>query len=174
MRHIYTYHIVRHWADLIAATPLSQWLQNAAWFVPTSQSIHIVCLSIVFGSALMINLRLFGVGRSARLLSETTRTLVPWIYGGLALLFITGALQTIAEPTRQFVAPAFWSKMVMIVCVLSLTIWLSRSVKTNPQRWDTLDQRPWYGRPAALVSMGLWIAIIYCGRFIGYTWSLHV
>jgi len=174
MHHIYTYHIVRHWARWISATALSQWLQNAAWFVPTSQSIHIVSLSIVFGSALAINLRLLGVGRSARMLSETTRTLVPFIYGGLVVLFITGSLQTIAEPTRQFVTPAFWAKMLMIVCVLSLTIWLSRSVAADPQRWNAADHRPWYGRPAALVSMGLWIAIIYCGRFIGYTWSLHV
>ena len=175
LRSIYTYHIVRHWAQLIAATGLSQRLQNAAWVVPTSQSIHIVSLSLVFGSALMINLRLLGVGRSARSLSELTASLVPWIYGGLVVLLVTGAVQTLTEfQTRQFVTPAFWWKMFMIVCVLALTLWFSRAVRTNPRKWDEAATRPASGKLFALVSLGLWLAIICCGRLIGYTWVLHV
>ncbi|HTV80095.1 MAG TPA: DUF6644 family protein [Steroidobacteraceae bacterium] len=174
MHHIHTYYTVRHWADWISATSLSQWLQNAAWFVPTSQSIHIVSLSMVFGSALAIDLRLLGLGRSFRSVADLTRTLVPWIYGGLVVLFITGSFQTITEPTRQFVSPAFWSKMAMIVCVLALTMWLSRSVAADPERWNSIERRPRRARLVAVASLGLWIAIIYCGRFIAYTWTLHV
>lgn len=174
MNHFPTYHLVRHWAALINATGMSQWMQNTAWVVPTSQSIHIVSLSLVFGSALMINLRLLGLGRSSRSVSELTATLVPWIYGGLVVLLLTGAIQTITEPERQFVTPAFWWKMFMIVCVLSLTVWFSRAVRANPARWNQASTRPASAKLFALVTLGLWIAIIFCGRFIGYTWVLHV
>jgi hypothetical protein len=174
MHHIYTYHIVRHWAALISATSFSRRLQNAPWVVPTSQSIHIVCLSIVFASVLMIDLRLLGIGRSKRCLSDVARLSSPWIYRGLLLLLLTGSLQTVVEPTRQFVAPAFWWKMLMIACALCLTIGLSRAIQADPGRWDAEATRPAAARPLALLSLGLWVGIIICGRFIGYTWSLHV
>jgi hypothetical protein len=69
----------RPFADWLSATPLSQLFQNQSWVVPTSQSIHIVCVCLVFTSALMINLRLLGVGASGRSISQLTRSLVPWM-----------------------------------------------------------------------------------------------
>lgn len=167
-------HIVHHWADWIAATSLSRWLQNHPWIVPTSQSIHILMISIVFGCAVIINLRLLGVGVSGRSISTLVRTLVPWMYFALLVLLITGTLQTITEPVRQFVAPAFWWKMLMIVVVVCLTRWLAHSVRSNVAKWDAIGTRPRAGRLIALVSLALWIGIIYCGRFIAYTWEFHL
>ena len=66
----------REFADWLTDTPLSKALQDQAWVVPTSQSIHILAVSIVFGSACMINLRLLGVGRSGRSVSQLSNTLV--------------------------------------------------------------------------------------------------
>jgi len=41
----------RPFADWLANTPLSKALQDQPWVVPTSLSIHILAVSIVFGSA---------------------------------------------------------------------------------------------------------------------------
>lgn len=166
--------VVRHWADWIASTAPSVWLQNAGWVIPTSQSIHIVSVSLVFGCAVMISLRLLGVSASGRRVSQLVDTLVPWMYAGLVVLLFTGAVQTFAEPLRQFVTPAFWWKMFMILCVLTLTIWFARTVRRNAAKWDAPESRPGLARVFALISLGLWIGIIFCGRFIGYTWTQHV
>jgi hypothetical protein len=165
---------VRHWADWISNTALSNWFQNQLWIIPTSQSIHIVCVSVVFGCAVMISLRLLGLGASGRSVSQLVDTLVPWMYRALAVLLFTGAVQTIAEPLRQFVTPAFWWKMFMIICVVSLTVWFAHAVRRNAVRWDSAAMRPHSGRLFALLSLGLWVGIIFCGRFIGYTWLFHV
>lgn len=174
MHHIAAYFLVRHWADWIANTPLAQLLQNSTWIVPTSQSIHIVSLSIVFGSALLINLRLLGIGRAERSVSELTRALVPWIYAGLVVLLFTGIVQTIATVQSVLVTPAFWWKMLMIAGVLILTMRFSRSVQLDPAKWDGRATRPVGATLLALVSLGLWIGIILCGRFIGDLSPLHV
>jgi hypothetical protein len=166
--------ILLRWADWISRTQVSQTLSNHQWIVPTSQSIHILAVSVVFSCAVMISLRLLGVGQRGRSLSQLTQTLVPWMYRGLAVLLLTGVVQTIAEPVRQFVTPAFWSKMFMIVCALTLTIWLARTVASGAQMWDSPSERPAYAKLWGLVSLGLWIAIIFCGRFIGYTWESHL
>lgn len=161
--------MLRPYADWMASTPLSQQFQNHLWIVPTSQAIHIVCIGVVFSSALMINMRLLGVGASGRSISQLTGSLVPWMWGGLVVLLLTGAVQTIAEPVRQFVTPVFWAKMVMIITVATMTAMFARKVRANAARWDASGTRPAGARVFAIASSILWVAIIVCGRFIAYT-----
>ncbi len=167
-------HSIRHWGDLISATSLSQWLQNHLWVIPTSQSIHIVTISIVVGCGVMISLRLLGFSTGGRSISSLVGTLVPWMYIGLLGALVTGITQTVAEPVREFVTPAFWWKMLMIVAVVILTQWFAGSVRRDAAKWDTAASRPFTGRAFALVSLALWVAIVYCGRFIAYTWGFHM
>jgi Family of unknown function (DUF6644) len=162
--------MVRQWADWISSTALSQWFQNELWVVPTSQSVHILGLSVVFGCAVMISLRLLGIGATTgRSVSRLISSLVPWIYRALVALLLTGAVQTIAEPMRQFGTPVFWLKMLMIPVVLGLTAAFAGVVRRNPAKWDSAATRPVGAKVFALVSLGLWVGIIFCGRFIGYS-----
>ena len=62
--------MLREFAAWLAATPLSHTLQEVTWIVPASQSLHIMALAVVFSSALMINLRLLGLGAGGRGVSQ--------------------------------------------------------------------------------------------------------
>ena len=166
-------HVTHRWANWLANTGLSGWLQNETWVVPTSQSIHIASVSVVFCCAVMISLRLLGLSASGRSVSQLVDTLVPWMYRALAVLLLTGVVQTIAEPVRQFVTPVFWWKMFMILFVLALTLWFARAVRRNAAQWDR-TARPVGAKWFALTSLCLWVGIIFCGRFIGYTWELYL
>jgi hypothetical protein len=162
------------WAELLAGTPLSLWLQEHLWVVPTSQSLHIVALSVVYASALIISLRLLGLGKKGRPVAMLMSTLTPWMYGALVILLLTGAVQTITEPLRQFVTPAFWWKMCMIVVIVVYTVIFDRSVRRHSERWSAANANPLSARLFALTSLALWTAIVVCGRLIGYTWEQHV
>jgi hypothetical protein len=163
----------RSFADWLATTSPSRALQDQAWVIPTSQSIHILAVSIVFASALMINLRLLGIGARGRSVSQLSNTLVPWMWRGLAVLLFTGLIQTVAEPVRQFVAPVFWAKMIMILCVVTMTARYAKAMHRNASLWDAASSRPAGAAVLAALSTLLWLAIIVCGRFIGYTWSSY-
>jgi hypothetical protein len=163
----------RPFAQWLAGTPLSQQFQTHLWIVPTSQAIHIVCICLVFTSALMINLRLLGVGASGRTISQLTVSLVPWMWRGLTVLLLTGTVQTIAEPVRQFVTPVFWAKMAMIIIAAAMTAVFAGKVRANAALWDAAGSRPAGARAFAIGSSILWIAIIVCGRFIAYTSPLY-
>ncbi len=165
--------MVRGFADWLATTWLSKLFQNVLWIVPASQSAHIVSLAVVFASALMINLRLLGLGAGGRSVSQLAATLVPWMWRGLAALLFTGMVQIIAEPVRQFVTPAFWAKMLMIVVVMAMTAAFARTVRAHAGRWDVAATRPASATAFAVVSTLLWVAIVACGRFIGYTWAFY-
>jgi hypothetical protein len=157
-------------ADWIATTQLSLLLRKELWIVPASQSVHILSIGVVFSSTMLINLRLLGVGAGGRRISQLCEQLLPWVWRALIALLFTGAIQTIAEPVRQFVTPAFWAKMLMVVLVVALTEMVSIAVRRDAPRWDNGATRPLVGKVFAVVSALLWMAIITCGRLIGYTW----
>jgi hypothetical protein len=165
--------MLRELAGWLSATPLSRTLQDVLWVVPASQSVHLIALAVVFSAALMINLRLLGLGTGGRSVSQLVDTLVPWMWRGLGALLLTGAIQTIAEPLRQFLAPLFWAKMLMIVVVVLASAVFARAVRSNALRWDAAATRPAAARLFAIASTLLWLAIIVCGRFIGYTWAFY-
>ena len=160
-------------ADWISTTPVSVALQNHSWMVATSQSIHILGICVLFSSACMINTRILGLGARGRTVSQLTDTMVPWMWRALTVLVITGLIQILAEPVRQFVTPAFWAKMVMIVIVATMTALYARSVRRGAAAWDEASSRHAGAKLFAIASTLLWFAIIVCGRFIGYTWTFY-
>lgn len=161
-------------AEQIAASDLSQRLQDLPWVVPVSQSTHIVALSVLFTSMLMISLRLLGVGNGSRTVSQLSATLLPWMWRALLVLFLTGVLQTVVEPVRQFITPIFWLKMLLVATLALLTLWFSRTLHANAAVWDSADSRPAAAKLFAVVSIVGWATAITFGRFIGYVWSNYL
>lgn len=166
--------MLRQIGEQIAHSRLSIFLQNSTWVVPTSQSTHIVALSVLFASVLMISLRLLGVGRRGRSVSQLSGTLLPWMWRALLVLLLTGLLQTFIEPVRQFITPIFWVKMLLVALLALLTLWFSRTLRANATAWDSSDARPGSSKLFAIVSIIGWSAVIACGRFIGYVWANYL
>lgn len=158
---------IAHW---IEATRVSDMLREGLWIVPTSQSIHIVAISIVFVSGLALSLKLLGIGSAERTLSALIRNLARLTFAALVVLLLTGTLQTIAEPVRQLITPAFWIKMALILLQVLITYRLARSARLEPYRWDSKGGPPAWSKVYAVVNVAVWVTVIFCGRFIGYTW----
>jgi len=59
----------------------------------------------------------------------------------------------------------------MLACVLALNVWFGRTVRAHAAAWDSAATRPASARVFAVVSLLLWVAIIFCGRLIAYTWQ---
>jgi len=123
--------ILTTFANWIATTRLSLFFQTTEGVVATLRSIHILAVSVVFGSALVISLRLLCVGASGRTVSRLVSTVLPWMYRAVVALLLTGPLQIIAEPVRQLRITAFSLKMGMLVCVLVLTAWFGRTMRAS-------------------------------------------
>jgi hypothetical protein len=154
-------------ANRIAATDASQLLQNTEFVVPLSQSLHIVGIAVLFTCSTMINLRLLGLGSSARSVSAVIGTALPWMWRALILCVVTGALQTFIEPLRQFVTTIYWWKLLLIAILAALTFDLQRRVRVQGGSWDT-ESPPASMRRFAAFSVVGWITVIFLGRFIGY------
>ena len=161
----------RSLAEQIANSNLSLILQNTSWVVPLTQSIHIVALSVLFASVLMISLQLLGVGARSRSVSQVAGTLLPWMWRALLVLLVTGMLQAFIEPVRQFITPIFWFKMLLVASLAVLTLWFSRTLRANVSAWDAPATRPAAAKLFAVVSIIGWSTVIVFGRFIAYVWA---
>lgn len=146
------------------ATPLSTAIRDILWVIPTVQSIHIIAITVLFGSALASNLRLAGVLASDEPLRGVVRRYYPWMRNALIVLLFTGLIMIIAEPDRVLVNTTFWLKMALVVTAFTLTLLLRRPLLRAA---DTPAPRPI--KALAWVSIGLWCVVIICGRWIAYT-----
>jgi uncharacterized membrane protein len=152
----------------LSGTDFSLWLQTHFWAIPTAQSIHILSIAALFGSALMLDMRIFGLAGGTRNLNQLSRRYVPWIWWALLILLVTGSLLAIAEPVREFINPIFWIKMVLVAVAAILNLGFYAAVRRRAATWDT--DRPGHGtiRICAILLIILWWTIMFCGRWIAY------
>ena len=109
-------------------TRLETWL-----IIPLSQSIHILGIAIVMIAVGMINLQLLGFRVTRQSFAEHSARWMPWIWTGMAILLVTGLMQTIAEPTREIMNYTFRIKMVMLAIVLAITVAYRQAGQERPQ-----------------------------------------
>lgn len=165
--------MLRQWGNWLENTDASHLLQDHLWVIPTSQSIHILGVGTVFSIVVILSLRVLGIGYTRRSVQELADTLLPWMAAALIMLLITGVLQTVAEPMRQFVTPVFWLKMGLLVCGVALTWGFARSVRLRAFAWSQ-GEVPSGAKWFAVLSLLLWLAVIVCGRFIAYTYTFFI
>lgn|SRR5215471_8713323 len=142
---------------------LSTWL-----IIPTSQSIHIICVAVVMISVAIINLRLLGIAGNRQSFADLTGHLMPWVWTALIVLAITGAIQTIAEPSRELLNIGFRAKMIMLAIMVAIMMVYESTLKKDPHYWDQSRERRRTGKILASVSLVTWIGIVVAGRLIAY------
>jgi hypothetical protein len=150
--------------DAVGATPLSQLLQNVRWLIPMIQSTHILALSLVFVSAVVVDLRILGVAGRNQTLPSLTARFLPWVGWGVLVLLVTGLLLMVAEPRRALLNPFFQLKMAALVVVGAMTWAIARA----PERGWAERKRRGLAKSVAIGSLLLWLAIIALGRWIAY------
>lgn len=151
----------------IGDTPLSITLNQNNWITPTLQSIHILAIAMTFSAALMISLRIAGLAGRGRTLLEVERRYIPWIWAGLSTLLANGFVLLLAEPGRQLLNPYFWTKMMLIVVVVTATAGFQRSVEGRASVWQSARLATGV-RVGAVGLVGVWAAIMVLGRWIAY------
>ena len=163
-------------ADWLATTAASGLIQKTLWVIPVTQTIHILCVAMVFSSVLMIELRVLGFTKS-QTIEQTAHRFVPWIFGGVAVLALTGSILIVGEPQRSLPSYEFQMKMLYLAVAVGLTMAFSRSVRQHAPVWQTagaggaqaqVASRVWVNA-LALAALLAWGMVVVYGRWIAYT-----
>jgi hypothetical protein len=152
----------------LGKTSFSIKLGEAIWIIPILQSIHILAVAMVLSAVAMIDLRLFGL-TTVYSMRQIMNRFMPFLWAGLAILAFTGAIQIIAEPKRTLNAnSAFYLKMAMLALAVAVMIGFQAYVRRRIADFDTSQERKTLLQLAAIVTLALWIAIVFAGRWIAY------
>jgi uncharacterized membrane protein len=153
-------------AAWLLRTPVTAFLENAAWAVPTIQTLHILCIAIVFGGAVFINLRVFGLIERDQPVEAVLGRFLPPMSIAIVVLAVTGALLIASEPNRALFRVVFWVKMALVLLALAATWTQRRLILTGSARDG--GAATFSVRLVAGVTLLLWIGVIFAGRWIGY------
>ena len=155
--------------EWLSVTAPSQVIQNVTWIIPSVQTVHIICISILFGAAAMVDLRVLGFAMRSQSATVMSRRLLPYIWGALPVLLLTGAILIEGEPVRSLESPAFQIKMVLLVFAIAVTLFVQKSLVADAPLGAMPNERTASEKVLAVLSLAIWIAIIFAGRYIAYT-----
>jgi hypothetical protein len=152
----------------LAATSLSHTIQTAGWVIPALQTIHILCVAVLFSSAVLVDLRIWRLFLRDLPVRDVGRRFLPLIWPVVLILLVSGGLLIVGEPRRSLLNATFYIKMALLAFALVLTGLLQWSL-ASPGFWDKDNARRVAGRLAATASLLAWCGVIFAGRFIAYT-----
>jgi hypothetical protein len=136
---------------------------------PLIESIHVVAICLVVGSILAVDLRLLGFASVHRSVRRVTAGILPLTWVAFAVAVASGALLFISNATKYLENGYFVAKLCLIgLAGLNMVIFHLISAKDMPQ-WENQSRLPFRARLAGGLSVLLWIAVVACGRWIGFT-----
>jgi len=155
--------------DLAQNSALSEWMRTSLKAVAIINALHVISIVTVFGTIFFVDLRLLGYPNAQRSFSRLHHALVRWTWAAFALAAVTGVLLFMVNAVTYYRNTAFWLKMGAIVLAGINMLVFERVTFKSVGRWDQGVLPPPPARLAAALSIVLWIAVIFLGRWIGFT-----
>lgn len=143
-------------------------MRESLWAYPIVETLHIIGLATVYGSILVVDLRLLGLSRGVSA-ARLARHALPWTVGAFGLVLTTGLLMFTAHVADFIGNPIFMLKMGLILAGGVNAGLLHAGALRSVATWDTGVMPPASVRLAAALSIVLWTSVIACGRFLAYT-----
>ncbi len=139
---------------------------------PFIESVHVVAISLVVGSILVLDLRLLGIASTHRPVGGLSRAILPVTWSAFAVAATSGFLLFISNATKYLANGFFDAKLALIATAgLNMIVFHAISARDLPH-WEKEPSPPLRARLAGALSILLWIAVVACGRWIGFTMEL--
>ena len=140
---------------------------------PLIESVHVVAICLVIGSILVVDLRLLGLASINRSVSRVTSAVLPLTWGAFAVAAASGTLLFISNATK-YLGNGYFVAKILLICAagLNMVIFHGISARDLP-RWENEATLPLSARVAGGLSILLWVSVVTCGRWIGFTMQVH-
>lgn len=157
--------------EAIGASSIGSFMAASPLAFPWVETVHVVAMATVVGVIAVVDLRLIGVASTSYSISRLTKALLPLTWSGFALALVTGLLLFSSQPVTYFNNFAFRMKMVLLVAAgLNMVVFHLVTMR-GIALWDRDAPVPGAARAAGLLSIAIWVLIVICGRWIGFTTS---
>ena len=159
---------LRDLCQWIQNTPSSTAIRDSVYLFPTVEGTHVLALGISVGLVMWFDLRLVGLMMRHRTVSEVFDGIKTPMFIGFGVMFITGGILFWSLPLRCYGSAYFWAKMTMLILAGINIAFFHSTIDRRRAEWDKAPVPPLRARLAGVVSLFLWIAIIFVGRTMAY------
>ena len=138
----------------------SMWVlgSDSIWSYPTILTLHTVGLAILVGAALVVDLRVLGVGGAVPL--PAVARLYRFVWAGFVVNLASGIVLFVVQAADRAVQPVFYVKLAFILVAFILALRVKGAL--------TAADRTARARPLAALSLACWLAAIVTGRLMAY------
>ena len=154
---------VLYWLE---ASWFSTSVQETTWLFPLYETAHFLGLCILFGSILVVDLRLLGVGR--RVPIDAFLPFIPASLVGFALSLISGLALFASDPFTYWPNLGFRAKMLLLVLGGLNALWFALAERRRMSTLSGIDTEP-SAKLSAALSLTIWVTVIILGRLLPYS-----
>ena len=153
----------------LEASSIAVRIRESLYLFPLIESAHVIGLTMVFGTIAIIDLRLLGMASTRRPFSRIASDILKWTWAPFALTVMTGLLMFTTDSGVYYHNFYFRSKMAMLACAGINIVIFELTAARSMHRWDRDAAAPGAGKAVAVVSLVVWISIVFLGRWVGFT-----
>jgi hypothetical protein len=137
-------------------------LNNSEWAFPLAECVHIGGFAVGIGSIALVDFRMLNLGLRHETAARILRYTEPWTLIALALVVFSGAALFLSQTNIYLMNLIFPLKMYALLAALIYNFTVHRKVATmeNPP--------PALRKLAAIVSLLLWVSVVFGGIFTGF------
>jgi hypothetical protein len=135
------------------------WIASHPVAYPALEVVHIVGIAMLLGDLVLFELRVLGLG-VALPIAPLARLALTLSLGGFALAAASGSLMFASQPFELLANRAFTLKMGLLM--LAGTNAALFHARGGLARLDA------FAKVQTALSLGLWLGVIICGRWIAY------
>jgi hypothetical protein len=154
----------------LEASSLATSIRNSVYLFPLIESVHVIGLTMVFGTILIIDLRLLGLASAQRSFTEVASDVFKWTWLAFVVTVTTGGLMFITNAGTYYNSSYFRAKMALLVLSGINVLVFERTARRSVHIWDRTAAPP-AGKTVAALSLAIWIGVIVLGRWVGFTTS---
>jgi hypothetical protein len=154
--------------DVIQGSALAEWMRTSG-AAPVIEATHVMAAVLLFGTVLVVDVRLLGLADSSRAFTRISRETLPLTWFAFGVSAITGVLIFASSAHTYFWNTAFQMKtLALFGAGLNMTLFQLVTARSLAA-WDRGMPAPRAARLAGLISVLLWAAVVLLGRWIGFT-----
>jgi hypothetical protein len=153
----------------IQTSALADWMRDTLPAMQVVESTHVLAAVVVFGTVLIVDLRLLGLADAPRPFTRISHETLRLTWIAFAVAALTGSLMFTTSAATYFVNPAFRLKALALLGAGLNMAWFQLLTARGTGAWDVGKPTPAAARVAGLVSVLLWAAVVLLGRWIGFT-----
>ncbi|MET0287136.1 MAG: DUF6644 family protein [Polyangiales bacterium] len=142
--------------------------ENELWF-PLIETVHVLALTVVVGSIAVLDLRLLGLASRGRPVSKIVSDVLPVTWSSFALAVVSGVFLFASNAVAYAHNAAMQGKLIALALLGLNAAVFHRFVGRRLSEWEGESKPPRPARVAGATSIGLWLAVIVFGRWIGFT-----